>query len=179
MHPIPYGAGCAIRAWCGTVKVLWGSIPHTELLYNFQKNTTMAKFSDVCASLPTEWVEHEEKKERNEAIRLSERLAWKEQRKAEHDRYRAYRQREERRAIRRGEHGVSLESSRKAVRRETMPEPVRETRKDMFFYGQGVRQQKKVKNSASSEEMGTVGRRIVVKRFAGSRVTCVCKSRIF
>lgn len=35
----------SIRAWCGTVKVLWGSIPHTELLYNFQKITTMAKFT--------------------------------------------------------------------------------------------------------------------------------------
>lgn len=140
----------------------------------------MATLKDVCASLPTEWVEHEEKKERNEAIRLSERLAWKEQRKAEHDRYRAYRQREKRRAVRRGEHGVSLESSRKAVRRETMPEPMRkESTKEMFFYGQGVRQPKKAKNKASSEEMGTIGRRIVVKRFTGSRVTCVCKSRIF
>ena len=25
--------------------VLWGSIPHTELLYNFQKITTMTKFT--------------------------------------------------------------------------------------------------------------------------------------
>lgn len=139
----------------------------------------MATLKDVCASLPTEWVEHEEKKERNEAIRLLGRLARKEQRKANRERLRAYREREQRRAIRRGEHGVSLESSRRAVRRETMPEPMRETRKDMFFYGQGVRQQKKVKNRASSEEMGTIGRRIVVKRFAGSRVTCVCKSRIY
>lgn len=169
----------SIRAWCGIVQVLWGPIPHTELLYNIQKFIAMATLSEVCASLPMEWVKHEEKKEHNEAIRLSERLARKEQRKAERDRYRAYRQREERRAIRRGEHGVSLEGSRKAVRRETMPEPMRESRKDMFFYGQGVRQQKKVKNRASSEEMGTIGRRIVVKRFAGSHITCVCKSRIF
>lgn len=124
----------------------------------------MATLSDLCAILPTEWVEREEKKERNEAIRLSKSLAWKEQR----------------RAIRRGEHGVSLEGSRRAVRRETMPEPMRkESTKQMFFYGQGVRQPKKAKNKASSEKMGTVARRIVVKRFAGSRVTCVCKSRIF
>lgn len=170
----------SIRAWCGIVQVLWGSIPHTEQLYNFQKITTMATLKDVCASLPTEWVEHEEKKERNEAIRLLGRLARKEQRKANRERLRAYREREQRRAIRRGEHGVSLESSRKAVRRETMPEPMRkESTKEMFFYGQGVRQPKKAKNKASSEEMGTVGRRIVVKRFTGSRVTCVCKSRIF
>lgn len=39
------GWGCAFRAWCGTAKVLWGSIPHTELLYNFQKITTMTKFT--------------------------------------------------------------------------------------------------------------------------------------
>lgn len=140
----------------------------------------MATLSDLCAILPTEWVEREEKKERNEAIRLSKSLAWKEQRKANRERLRAYREREQRRAIRRGEHGVSLEGSRRAVRRETMPEPMRkESTKQMFFYGQGVRQPKKAKNKVSSEKMGTVARRIVVKRFAGSRVTCVCKSRFF
>ena len=139
----------------------------------------MATLSDLCATMPTEWVEREEKQERRETVRLSKSLERKMQRKAHREQLRAYREREARRAMRKGEHGVSLEGSRRMVRRETMPEQVRETRKDMFFYGQGVRQPKKVKNRASSEEMGTIGRRIVVKRFAGSRVTCVCKSRIF
>lgn len=140
----------------------------------------MATLSDLCATMPTEWVEREQKQERKEAIRLSKNLERKMQRKAHREQLRAYREREARRAMRKGEHGVSLEGSRRMVRRETMPESMRkETTKQMFFYGQGVRSPKKVKNRASSEEMGTIGRRIVVKRFAGSRITCVCKSRIY
>ena len=92
----------------------------------------------------------------------------------------AYRERELRRMQRTGVHELSLTASRRNVARETMPEPMRkETRADIFFAGKGVRSAKRVKNRASSEAMGTIGRRIVVKRFENSRMTCVCKSRIY
>lgn len=130
--------------------------------------------------MPTEWVEREERKERNKAICLEKKLAWKLAKREEHDRMTAYRERELRRMQRKGVHELSIAASRRKVARETMPEPMRnETRADMFFAGQGVRSPKKAKNRASSEAMGTIGRRIVVKRFANSRVICVCKSRIF
>ena len=56
--------------------------------------------------------------------------------------------------------------------------PVLESGRRMFYEGQGVRQPKKAKNRASKEQAGTIGRTIVVKRFEGSRLTCVCKSLI-
>ena len=130
--------------------------------------------------MPTEWVEREERKERNKAIGLEKKLAWKLAKREEHDRMTSYREREFRRMQRKGVHKLSLAASRRKVDRETMPEPMpKETRADMFFAGQGVRSPKKAKNRASSEAMGTIGRRIVVKRFANSRVTCVCKSRAY
>lgn len=129
--------------------------------------------------MPTEWVEREERKERNKAIGLEKKLAWKLAKREEHDRMTAYRERELRRMQRKGVHELSLAASRRKVARETIPEPMRkETRADIFFAGQGVRSPKKAKNRASSETMGTIGSRIVVKRFANSRMTCVCKSRI-
>ena len=39
------------------------------------------------------------------------------------------------------------------------------------------RTQKRVRNTFSREEAGTCGCVTVTKRFAGSRLTCVCKSR--
>ena len=138
----------------------------------------MARLSELCA-MPTEWVEREERKERNKAICLEKKLAWKLAKREEHDRMTSYRERELRRMQRKGVHELSLASSRRKVARETMAEPMpKETRADMFFACQGVRSPKKAKNRASSEAMGTIGRRIVVKRFANSRMTCVCKSRI-
>lgn len=139
----------------------------------------MATLSDVCAILPTEWVEREEHKERNKQVELSKKLAWKFEKKANKDRMLAYREREHKRAMRRGGEGVSLDSDRRRVQRSTMPEPMhRENCAEMFYAGQGVRQPKKAKNKVSSEQAGTVGRRITVKRFDGSMLTCVCKSRI-
>ena len=130
--------------------------------------------------MPTEWVEREERKERNKAICLEKKLAWKLAKREEHDRMTAHRERELRRMQRNGVHELSLAASRRKVAQETMPEPMRnETRSDIFFAGKGVRSPKKAKNRASSEAMGTIGSRIVVKRFANSRMTCVCKSRIF
>lgn len=181
----PLWVGHSLRAWCGTAKVvLWGSIPHTEL--NFKpyritdKRLTMPNLSELCATLPTEFVEREEYHARMEKVGLSRKLAWKEERKEHHRQVLAYREREERRASHKEVRKVSIERSRSEVRRETMPTMLRpETEHEIFFYGKGVRPPKKVKNHASSEEMGTIRPRIVVKRFAGSRVTCVCKSRIF
>lgn len=138
----------------------------------------MPNLSELCATLPTEFVEREEYHARMEKVGLSRKLAWKEERKEHHRQLLAYREREERRAIRSGKHGESLEGSRKRVRRETIPAMERpETEHEIFFYGKGVRPPKKVKNHASSEEMGTIRPRLVVKRFDGSRLTCVCKSK--
>lgn len=47
----------------------------------------------------------------------------------------------------------------------------------LFAACKGVRCAKKAKNSASKEKAGTIGNTITTKRFAGSRLTCVCKSR--
>lgn len=165
------------RCSYGSIGV-WGSTPHTELS-TLKIRTTMATLSELCA-LPTEWVEREERKERNKAIGMSKKTAWKLAKREEHDRMMAYRERELRRMQRKGVHELSLSASRRNVAQETMPEPMRkETRAEIFFAGKGVRQPKKAKNRASSEAMGTIGRRIVVKRFANSRMTCVCKSRIY
>lgn len=121
-----------------------------------------------------EFVEREEHHARMEKIGLSRKLAFKMERKDHHRQLIAYRKREERR----GHHGVSFEASRRKVRRATMPETERpETTADIFYAGKGVRQPKKARNTASSEEMGTIRPRIVVKRFEGSRLTCVCKSK--
>lgn len=134
----------------------------------------MAALSDICV-IPTEWEERAEHKEEMKAIGLSRKLAWKVAKKREHDRYKAYREREARRSGR----GESFGASRKRVAHETMPEPMRrESRRDIFFAGQGKRSPKKVKNRYSTEQAGTVGRIITTKRFAGSRITCVCKSRM-
>ena len=111
---------------------------------------------------------------------MSKKLAWKTAKREEHDRLMAYRAREKKRAKRNGSAGCSLEHDRSRVRRETMAEPMRiESRGRMFYEGQGVRQPKKAKNRASKEQAGTIGRTIVVKRFEGSRLTCVCKSLIY
>ena len=178
MHPVAKG-GVHLSVHGVRLRVLWGSTPHTELS-TLKIRTTMATLSELCATMPTEWVEREERKERNKAIGVEKKLAWKLAKREEHDRMAAYRERELRRMQRKGVHELSLTASRRNVARETMPEPMRkETRADIFFAGKGVRSTKRVKNTASSEAMGTIGCRIVVKRFANSRMTCVCKSRIY
>ena len=139
----------------------------------------MATLSELCV-LPTEWVEREERKERSKTIGMSKKAAWKLAKREEHDRMSAYLERKRKREECKGVHELSLAASRRKVAQETMPEPMsKETRAEIFFTGKGVRSPKKAKNRASSEAMGTIGCRIVVKRFANSRTTCVCKSRIY
>lgn len=139
----------------------------------------MATLSQMCV-LPEGWGAPSV----SEQIGKSKRSEWLIAKRKQHDRLMAYRERERiraERAERRGEHrGESLSGSRRRVQRETMADvmPVLESGRRMFYEGQGVRQPKKAKNRASKEQAGTIGRTIVVKRFEGSRLTCVCKSLI-
>lgn len=116
----------------------------------------------------------------SEQIGKSKRSEWLIAKRKQHDRLMAYRERERIRAERRGVSRRSMESSRRRVQRETMADtmPQLENRSRMFNEGKGQLQPKKAKNSASREQAGTIGRTIVVKRFEGSRLTCVCKSLI-
>lgn len=137
----------------------------------------MATLSQICI-LPEGWDVPNRCNERNglSEVGMSRKLAWKAAKRAEHDRMVAYRQRERLRAERRGVSGRSMESDRRRVYRETMAEPIMvESCRKMFAAGKGQLQPKKAKNSVSREQAGTIGRTIVVKRFAGSRLTCVCK----
>lgn len=178
MRPIAKG-GVHLSVHGVRLRVLWGSTPHTELS-TLKIRTTMATLSELCATMPTEWVEREERNERNKAIGMEKKMAWKLAKREEHDRMMAYREHKRKREERNGVHELSLTASRRKVTQETMPESMRkETRAEIFFAGKGVRSPKKAKNRASSEAMGTIGCRIVVKRFANSRMTCVCKSRIY
>lgn len=136
----------------------------------------MARLCDLC-NLPDGWVAPTVSNE----VGMSKKLAWKTAKRAEHDRLMAYLERERRRAMRRGGVGMGIERSRENVRRETMADamPVLENGRRMFAIGKGQLQPKKAKNSVSREQAGTIGRKIVVKRFEGSRLTCVCKSLIY
>lgn len=141
---------------------------------NFKKQT-MATLSQMCV-LPEGWGAPSV----SEQIGMSKRSEWLIAKRKQHDRLMAYRERERIRAERRGWQGESLSGSRRRVQRETMADamPMLESGRRMFYEGQGVRQPKKAKNRASKEQAGTIGRTIVVKRFEGSRLTCVCKSLI-
>lgn len=127
-----------------------------------------------------EFVERAEHRTHMEQSALSRKLAWKEEKRKEHQRMIDYRAREARRTMRSGvRSGVSFESSRNAVRRATMPHAMRrpETTAEIFHAGKGVRSPKKAKNKVSSERAGTIRSHIVLKRFDGSRQTCLCKSK--
>lgn len=127
--------------------------------------------------LPQEWLALTAMQEQKQKVGMSKKLEWKTAKRVEHERLLAYRERERKRG---GMGGYSLERSRRIVERETLAEPMGlENRGEMFYLGQGVRQPKKAKNRASKEAAGTIGRSIVVKRFEGSRLTCVCKSLIY
>ena len=136
----------------------------------------MATLSQMCV-LPEGWGTPSI----SEQIGMRKRSEWLIAKRKQHDRLMAYRERERIRAERRGVSGRSMESDRSRVRRETMADtmPQLENRSRMFNEGKGLLQPKKAKNSASREQAGTIGRTIVVKRFEGSRLTCVCKSRIY
>ena len=137
----------------------------------------MPNLSELCASLPMAFVERQKHRAHKQRVALSRKLEWKEQKRKEHERVLAYRAREQRRTMHSEVCVTSLQKSRKEVRRETLPPMRRETTADMFYAGKGVRQPKKSKNKASSEEMGTIRPRIVVKRFDASHMTCVYKSK--
>lgn len=49
--------------------------------------------------------------------------------------------------------------------------------RNIFGTCKHTRPQKKWRNRVSTEQAGTCGTQIVTKRFEGSRITCVCKSR--
>lgn len=133
----------------------------------------MAALSQMCI-LPEGW---DAPSISTKEVGMSKKLAWKMAKRAEHERMKAYREREAKRAIKRTR---SLERDRKRVYQALFTEPIGlERRGRMFNEGKGQPQPKKAKNTASSEQAGTVGRTIVVKRFEGSRLTCVCKSRIY
>lgn len=132
----------------------------------------MATLSQMCV-LPEGWGTPSI----SEQIGMSKRSEWLIAKRKQHDRLMAYRERERKR----GGMVETMGSSRQRVRRETMADtmPQLENRSRMFNEGKGLLQPKKAKNSASREQAGTIGRTIVVKRFEGSRLTCVCKSRIY
>lgn len=52
-----------------------------------------------------------------------------------------------------------------------------EYERNIFAECKTGRTQKRVKNRFSTEQAGTCGTYIATKRFANSRLTCVCKSR--
>ena len=138
----------------------------------------MPNLSELCASLPMAFVERQKHRAHKQRVALSCKLERKEQKRKEHERMLAYRAREQRRTMHSEVCVTSLQESRKEVRRETLPPMLRrETTADMFYAGKGVRQPKKAKNKASSEEMGTIRAHIVVKRFNGSHMTCVYKGK--
>lgn len=125
-------------------------------------------------NLPDGWVALSAMQEQKQNVGMSKKLAWKMAKRKQHEQLLAYRERERKRSCMGGE---SLGRSRQRVQRETMAEPMGlERGGEMFYLGQGVRSPKKAKNRASKEAAGTIGRTIVVKRFEGSRLTCVCKS---
>lgn len=134
----------------------------------------MATLSQMCV-LPEGWCAPS----LLEQIGMSKRSEWLIAKRKQHDRLMAYRERERIRAKRHGVSGSSIDHDRQRVHRETMADPMGiENRGEMFYLGKGERSPKKAKNRASTEAAGTIGRTIVVKRFEGSRLTCVCKSMI-
>lgn len=54
-----------------------------------------------------------------------------------------------------------------------------ETRESIFAACKGVRTAKKAKNHFSREEAGTAKNMIITKRFPNSRLTCVCRTKIY
>ena len=131
----------------------------------------MATLSQMCV-LPEGWGAPS----LSEQIGMSKRSEWLIAKRKQHDSLMAYRERERKR----GGMVETMGSSRQRVRRETMAETMGiESRGEIFNLGKGERSPKKAKNRASREQAGTIGRSITVKRFEGSRLTCVCKSVVY
>lgn len=111
---------------------------------------------------------------------MSKKMEWRIEKRKQHERLMAYRKRESKRMEHREKEENTLKASRRRVRIGTMADDMSmlESGRKIFAICKGQRSPKKAKNSASREQAGTIGRSIVVKRFANSRLTCVCKSRI-
>lgn len=110
---------------------------------------------------------------------MSKKTEWRIEKRKQHERLMAYRKREYKRMEHREKEENTLKASRRRVRLETMADDMSmlESGRKIFAICKGHRSPKKTKNRVSSEQAGTIGRSIVVKRFANSRLTCVCKSR--
>lgn len=110
---------------------------------------------------------------------MSKKMEWRIEKRKQHERLMAYRKRESKRMREKEEN--TLKASRRRVRLETMADDMSmlESGRKIFAICKGQRSPKKTKNRVSSEQAGTIGCSIVVKRFANSRLTCVCKSRIY
>jgi len=138
----------------------------------------MATLSQMC-ELPQGWLVPSHAQE----VRMSKKMEWRIEKRKQHERLLAYRKRESRRMEHREKEENTentLKASRRRVRLETMADvSLLESGHKIFAICKGQRSPKKAKNSASREQAGTIGRSIVVKRFANSRLTCVCKSRIY
>lgn len=137
----------------------------------------MAKLSYMC-ELPQGWLVPSHAQE----ARMSKKMEWRIEKRKQHERLFAYRKREYRRMERREKaEDDTLQVSRRRVRLETMADDMSmlESGRKIFAICKGQRSPKKTKNRVSSEQAGTIGCSIVVKRFANSRLTCVCKSRIY
>lgn len=135
----------------------------------------MATLSQMC-ELPQGWLVPSHAQE----VRMSNKMSWRIEKRQQHERLMAYRKRESKRMEYREKEENTLKVSRRRVRLETMADDMSmlESGRKIFAICKGQRSPKKAKNSASREQAGTIGRSIVVKRFANSRLTCVCKSRI-
>lgn len=136
----------------------------------------MATLSQMC-ELPQGWLVPSHAQE----VRMSKKMEWRIEKRKQHERLMAYRKREYKRMEHREKEENTLKASRRRVRLETMADDMSmlESGRKIFAICKGQRSPKKAKNSASREQAGTIGRSIVVKRFANSRLTCVCKSRIY
>lgn len=128
----------------------------------------MATLSQMC-NLPDGWVALTLHNEQNIGMSKAKMAN-----KARRERMRAYYERERKR----NKGSLTMSESRRAVYRETIARPIfLERGGQMFAIGKGQSSAKKAKNGFSKEEAGTIGNSIRVKRFEGSRLTCVCKSK--
>lgn len=139
----------------------------------------MATLSQMC-ELPNGWLALSAEREQKREIGMSKKLAWKMAKREERERMAAYRKREEKRAMRSGSVGCTMGSYRREVNRQTIAASIGlENRGEIFATAKGQSMRKRVKNTASKEEAGTIGNVVLVKRFPNSKITCTCKCRRF
>ncbi len=120
--------------------------------------------------IPQEWVVISEKQGKKREIIISAKMAWKMAKKKQHDRMKALRKKGKSVS-----HVSPIGAHRHVVRKQTVTESFVE--KGVFKECQTCRTRKKVKNSASKEEAGTIGSYVATKRFSGSYITCTYKSK--